>query len=73
MKAKISINGYTGTVFQDEDGTYIGIIDRLPGCSSIGDTLAEAYEELYDSLYSWIESANNAGNLIPAPDEIVLH
>ena len=64
----MDIQTYPSEVFwSDEDEGFIALAPDLPGCSAFGATRAEAERELQDAILAWIASAQNVGNLIPAP------
>lgn len=59
---------YPAQVFwSDEDEGFIARAPDLPGCSAFGETQEEAIDELQSAIEAWVEAANAAGNLIPAP------
>lgn len=42
----------------------------LPGCFSAGDTLDEAFENVNEAIYLWLEVEIDAGHEIPMPSPI---
>ena len=64
----MQIDRYPAHIFWSlEDKAFIAIAPDLPGCSAVGDTQAEALEELQDAIEAWCEAAKKAGNAIPEP------
>jgi len=64
---------YPAQVFwSDEDEGFIAIAPDLPGCSSFGETQAEALAELKPAIEAWIEAARAANNPIPDPSDPAL-
>jgi antitoxin HicB len=64
------VNRYPAQVFwSDEDDGYIAVATDLPGCSSFGESEADALAELRDAICAWIEAAKSAGNPVPAPSD----
>ena len=41
--------------FQDEEGIFIATVPSLPGCTSSGKTLTEAYENIKSAIESCVE------------------
>ena len=61
---------YPAQVFwSDEDEGFIAIAPDLPGCSSFGESQAEALAELKPAIEAWIEAARAANNPIPEPSD----
>jgi predicted RNase H-like HicB family nuclease len=61
---------YPAQVFwSDEDEGFIAIAPDLPGCSSFGETQAEALAELQPAIEAWIQAARAANNPIPGPSD----
>ena len=59
---------YPAQVFWSaEDEGFIALAIDLPGCSAIGESQAEALNELQHAIEAWIEAATAAGNAIPPP------
>lgn len=59
---------YPAEVFwSDDDEGFIAIARDLPGCSAFGETRLEALDELEHAIHAWIQSAEAAGNPVPAP------
>jgi antitoxin HicB len=52
---------------QEEGGRYSVYAPDLPGCSSWGNSRAEAIENIREAIELWIESARADGELVPAP------
>ncbi len=46
------------------------VVPDLPGCFSAGDTMEEAMVQAEEAIEVWIETAIDAGELIPVPSEI---
>jgi predicted RNase H-like HicB family nuclease len=52
-----------------ESGGYNAEILEFPGCVSQGETVQEAYDNLEDAAYAWLEAALELGQSIPPPAE----
>ena len=50
-----------------ESGQFSARIVEFPGCFAIGETAAEAYQELEAAARSWLESCFDQGLAIPEP------
>lgn len=53
----------------EEDG-FIVSFPELPGCISMGDTVAEAYVNALDAKHAWLESAIENNVMIAEPGHI---
>ena len=52
----------------DESGEYyFAKVQELPGCVSDGETVDEAFANIYEAMEGWIEVKLNAGYPIPVP------
>ncbi|MDR2571985.1 MAG: type II toxin-antitoxin system HicB family antitoxin [Oscillospiraceae bacterium] len=52
----------------DESGTYyFARVQELPGCMSDGETIEEAFANIYEAIEGWIETKIEAGLSIPLP------
>jgi antitoxin HicB len=51
----------------DEGGGYLASYPDLPGCMSDGETPAEAIANAQDAAESWLATAKEFGDPIPAP------
>jgi len=51
------------------EGAWVASIPDLPGCSSFGDTVAEAVENIQKTKHLWIEVRYRGGAEIPEPTE----
>jgi len=59
---------YPARIFwSDEDESFVAIAEDLPGCSAVGDTQAEALDQLQEAIDAWIDAAEAAGNPVPPP------
>jgi predicted RNase H-like HicB family nuclease len=59
---------YSRVIIPDPDsGTFTAQILEFPGCIAQGDTLEEAYAQLELVAASWIQTALDQGQEIPAP------
>lgn len=54
---------------EEEGGGFLISFPDLPGCISDGSTPEEAIKNGYDALQSWLETAKEFGDPIPAPGE----
>jgi predicted RNase H-like HicB family nuclease len=54
----------------EEGGGFLASIPELPGCSSDGDTRAEAIAGLEEAIDSWIAMAAKLGREVPAPQRV---
>lgn len=50
-----------------EDEVFIAEVPELPGCMTHGDTRAAARANAKEAIQSWIDTANEFGDLIPEP------
>jgi predicted RNase H-like HicB family nuclease len=48
------------THWSEEDGCFIAIDPRRPGCSAVGDSLDEAHRELIEARKAWDSARANA-------------
>jgi antitoxin HicB len=62
---------YGRLLVPEDDGTYRAEIIEFPGCFAVGDTAAEAVENLENVAVGWIESTLAKGRPIPEPMEEV--
>ena len=54
----------------DQSGSYYFVkVLELDGCMSDGETLEEAYANIYEAMEGWIETALEAGLTVPLPFE----
>lgn len=60
---------YGRLLMPEEDGTYRAEILEFPGCFAVGETAAEAAENLENAASSWIESNLARGKAVPEPME----
>jgi len=52
----------------DESGTYyFAKVQELSGCISDGESVEEAFNNIYDAMEGWIETKLEAGFSIPMP------
>ena len=51
----------------DDGGGYLITFSDLPGCISDGETIEEAITNGIDAVHSWIETAKEFNDSIPAP------
>ena len=52
----------------DESGIYYhATVQELDGCQSTGDTLEEAYTNIYEAMEGWIETKLDNGFEVPKP------
>ena len=52
----------------DESGEYYFVkVQELPGCVSDGETIEEAFTNIYEAMEGWIEAKIDAGYQIPVP------
>ena len=51
-----------------EDGAYVVSVPTLPGCHSVGDTLAEAIQNAQEAIALYLETLMERGE--PIPEEI---
>lgn len=58
---------YRESVYKDEDGDFVVVVDDLPGCVTHGATKAEAFENVEEAKRAWMESRVAAGLEIPRP------
>ncbi|MCU0541533.1 MAG: type II toxin-antitoxin system HicB family antitoxin [Oscillatoriaceae cyanobacterium Prado104] len=54
-------------VFYPESKGYTAVIKELRGCTSVGETLLEAIENIEGARELWIETAFELGDEIPLP------
>ena len=53
--------------WSDEDGSFVADVPELPGCMADGRTYQEALAHAEVSIQEWIDTANELGRSIPAP------
>ncbi len=53
----------------DDGGGFMATVPDLPGCSSDGDTAAEALINVQSAIAEWIEEAEELGYPIPLPSQ----
>jgi predicted RNase H-like HicB family nuclease len=58
---------YAREVVPEDDGTWFARVIELPGCMTVGDTQAEALDNLNGAMSAWIESMLEHGECIPEP------
>ena len=51
----------------DEATAFGVVVPDLPGCFSAGDTLEDAYANVAEAIELWVETALDAGEIVPAP------
>ena len=56
---------------EKDGGGYLATVPDLPGCTSDGETLEEAIQNVKGAIESWFEAAEEEGRVIPAPDSSV--
>lgn len=67
----LKTHAYPVEIFwSDEDDGFIAIVPDFPGCSSFGNTRAEAAREIEDAMQVWITTCEKAGNPVPQPGGI---
>jgi predicted RNase H-like HicB family nuclease len=62
---------YVRSVVPEADGSYSAEIIEFPGCIAVGDTAAQALENLENVAESWLESTIARGQRVPDPIENV--
>jgi predicted RNase H-like HicB family nuclease len=60
---------YGRLLVPEEDGTYRAEIMEFPGCIAVGDTAAEAVENLENAAIVWVEATIERGRSVPEPME----
>ncbi len=63
---------YTYILKQESDGSYFICVKELPGCMSVGDSVADAHEMIRDAMETWISYSLEDGINIPEPEEETL-
>jgi len=59
---------YAYTVFKDEaSGEYVAVCEEIPGLSGVGETEAEAIDELKEAIAGWLEVLEEQGLPSPPP------
>jgi predicted RNase H-like HicB family nuclease len=58
---------YGRLLVPEEDGTYRAEIIEFPGCFAVGETPAEAAENLENAAASWLKSTIAKGRHVPEP------
>ncbi len=53
--------------FYPEPEGYTAIVNNLPACMSVGETLSESMENIQEARELWIETAYECGDEIPLP------
>jgi len=53
--------------WSSEDGGFIAVAPDLPGCSAVGDTVADALREIEDAMCSWLQACQAMGRPLPVP------
>jgi predicted RNase H-like HicB family nuclease len=51
----------------EDGGGFLAWVPDLPGCSSDGETIAEAVQNVQQAIKEWIEEAERLGAPIPLP------
>jgi predicted RNase H-like HicB family nuclease len=51
------------TAWSSEDGAFVATVPSMPGCSAVGETLAEAISEIAKAMEAWEEAQRAAGNI----------
>ena len=64
---KLPYNIMTRHVTDDSGSYYFATVLELDGCMSDGETLEEAYKNIYEAMEGWIETKLEAGFPVPAP------
>jgi antitoxin HicB len=54
-----------------DGGGYLATVPDLPGCTSDGETMEEAIQNVKGAIESWFEAAAEEGRAVPAPDSSV--
>jgi predicted RNase H-like HicB family nuclease len=57
---------YTVVLEQEADGAYVVSVPALPGCTSQGDTRAEALSNIREAIDLYIEDCLDAGDVVPS-------
>lgn len=65
--AEILKKPYGRLLVPEDDGTYRAEIIEFPGCFAVGNTAAEAAENLENAAVGWVESTLAKGRTIPDP------
>ena len=60
---------YPITFYPEKEGGYTVMIQDLPGCISIGETLTEAMDNILDAKQQWLKAAIQYQDPIPLPEE----
>jgi len=60
---------YTIQIIRSEEGSYFVSVKELPGCISVGDTPAEAYDMINEAMEGWLSIAIDDDLKIPVPVE----
>jgi predicted RNase H-like HicB family nuclease len=60
---------YGRLLVPEEDGTYRAEIMEFPGCIAVGETAAQAAENLENAAVGWVESTIAKGRPVPEPME----
>jgi predicted RNase H-like HicB family nuclease len=56
---------YTVILQRENDGGYVAVVPALPGCTSQGDTRAEALKNIEEAIELYLEDVREAGEPIP--------
>jgi predicted RNase H-like HicB family nuclease len=62
------MRSYT-VIVTPEDGAYIVDVPSLPGCHTVGDTLAEAIQNAQEAITLYVETLKERGE--PIPEETI--
>ncbi len=65
--ARIVALPYRRELVPEEDGSWFARVVELRGCMTVGDTKAEALENLEDAMREWVTAQLEDGAAIPAP------
>jgi antitoxin HicB len=69
-RGDVDAGAYAATVLplpSSEGGGYLASAVELPGCVATGETETKALAELRDAIRSWIKTAREFGDEVPAP------
>ena len=53
-----------------KDAAFGVVVPDLPGCFSAGDTLDEALDAVKEAVAAWVDTALDAGNVVPAASSL---
>ena len=55
----------------EDGGGWLAIVPDLPGCSSDGESQADALNNVQDAIGQWLATAEKYGQPVPRPDNFV--